>query len=233
MRLNRFHWKLAVPFVLSLGLCLAWFTPAPCANGLEALFGSQQVPQKDMSILPQWLSALERHITEDLPEGACTDSLFNRCHLQRWYHFLESTKELPPEEQIRAVNRYANKKSYILDITNYGREDYWAIAREFFYNGGDCEDYAITKFFSLRWLGFANEDIRIVIMQDTNLRIPHAVLAVGLPDDVLILDNQSHEVLSHRRIAHYVPLYSVNNRQWWLHLPPVATKSVITPAGKT
>lgn len=172
-----------------------------------------------MQYLPQWLSVLKRHLVEDVPEGNCTDSFFNRCHLKNWFAFLESIKDASPRKQLEEINLYANRKSYILDLANYGKEDYWAIAREFLYNGGDCEDYAITKFFSLQWLGFDMDKVRIVILQDTNLRIPHAVLAVSFHRDILILDNQTQRVVSHRNIAHYLPLYSVNEKRWWLHLP--------------
>ena len=107
----------------------------------------------------------------------------------------------------------------MLDIQNYGLEDYWAIPRQFLFNGGDCEDYAIIKFFSLRWLGYPMAELRIVVLQDTNLRVPHAVLAIGQGDDALILDNQVPQALPHRRIVHYVPVYSINAQHWWLHLP--------------
>lgn len=183
------------------------------------LFGFNEVGQQDVDYLPQWVSALERHIREDVPEGDCSDTAFNRCHLREWFAFLEGLRGLPVEQQIREVNRYANTKKYVLDLYNYAAEDYWAIAREFLYNGGDCEDYAITKFFSLRWLGVDQDRLRIVVLQDTNLRVPHAVLAVYTGKDILILDNQVQEVLSHRQIVHYVPLYSVNERMWWLHYP--------------
>ena len=62
-------------------------------------------------------------------------------------------------------------------------------------------------------------NIRIVILQDTNLRIAHAVLAVARENDIFILDNQTKEVISHNDIAHYLPLFSVNENKWWLHLP--------------
>jgi predicted transglutaminase-like cysteine proteinase len=210
----------AITTLLALVLTLLTPTTAPCAASLQHMFGFQEMAQAEMTNLPQWLNALERHITQDVPDGDCKDSFFNRCHLQRWHNFLDSIKDLPAREQIDKVNLYANTKQYVLDMDNYGLEDYWAVAREFLYDGGDCEDYAVTKFFSLRWLGFQNDDIRIVILQDTNLRVPHAVLAVGIDNDVLIMDNQSQEVLSHRRIAHYIPLYSVNEQNWWLHMPP-------------
>jgi predicted transglutaminase-like cysteine proteinase len=203
-------------FLLSL-----LFQPAIAigANGFADLFGYTAEPQHNMDYLPQWLAALERHLILDVPEGNCSETLFNRCHLKDWLTYLDSIKTKPALEQIDAVNLYANQKEYILDITNYGTEDYWAVAREFLYNGGDCEDYAITKFFSLRWLGFETDRLRIVILQDTNLRIAHAVLAVSYGNDILILDNQTQRVVSHRAIAHYLPLYSVNEKQWWLHLP--------------
>jgi len=100
-----------------------------------------------------------------------------------------------------------------------GAEDYWAVAREFLYNDGDCEDYAITKLFSLRWLDFSPAELRIVVLQDTNLRVPHAVLAVADQNDILILDNQIQEVVSHQAIVHYLPVYSINEQHWWMHLP--------------
>lgn len=100
-------------------------------------------------------------------------------------------------------------------------EDYWAIIKEFLQNNGDCEDYAITKFYSLRKLGFDNDQLRIVILQDTNLNVAHAVLAVFSADDIVILDNQVTPILSHNDIKHYTPLYSINEKGWWLHLPPM------------
>ena len=172
-----------------------------------------------MQYLPQWLKVLERHIIEDVPEGNCTENFFNTCHLKSWLAFLESIRHEPVEVQLARINGYANKKTYVIDTVNYGREDYWAIVREFLYNGGDCEDYAITKFFSLSWLGFNMDTIRIVVLHDTNLRIAHAVLAVALENNIFILDNQTEEVLSHKEIAHYLPLFSISENHWWLHLP--------------
>ena len=182
------------------------------------LFGYRQTLQADTAIFGQWIQALERHILIDIPEGDCSSTKLDHCHLRNWLAFLESLKHLPRDKQLDAVNRYANNKSYVLDIDNYGIEDYWAVPKEFLYNNGDCEDYAITKMFSLLWLGFDQDSLRIVVLQDTNLRIPHAVLAVASHDDILILDNQTSEVISHRKIVHYAPVYSINESHWWIHL---------------
>lgn len=208
-----------------LSLSAAFFllcSPVCAGEGgtFSGLFGYRAVEQNGLSHLPQWLSVLERHVIEDVPEGNCSEGFLTKCHLQKWFEFLDSLRGLSRQEQIFQVNRYVNEKEYVLDLNNYGLEDYWAIAREFLYNGGDCEDYAITKFFSLKWLGFSSDDIRIVILQDTNLRTPHAVLAVTSDQDAVILDNQSGETIPHRKIVHYIPLFSLNETAWWLYLPP-------------
>jgi len=193
-------------------------TQASPATFPDGLFGYRQTQQADTAIFGQWIQVLERHILIDTPEGDCTGATLNRCHLRNWLAFLESLKQMPADQQLDAVNRYANRKAYVLDIDNYGVEDYWAVPKEFLYNNGDCEDYAITKMFSLRWLGFNQDELRIVVLQDTNLRIPHAVLAVANRGDILILDNQISGVISHREIVHYAPVYSINESHWWIHL---------------
>ncbi len=186
----------------------------------DSLFHYRALPQASgIETFGQWVRVLERHLTEDVPDGSCEETRFNRCHLQRWQAFLETQRNRPMMEQIAAVHRYANRLPYVLDSDNYGVEDYWAIAREFLDRGGDCEDYAITKFFSLKWLGFPVERMRIVVLQDTNLRVPHAVLAVDMEGRHLILDNQIDQVVTDDEIVHYVPVYSINEEGWWMYVP--------------
>ncbi len=212
---NHVEWSRRAAAWLSGLVMLIAATTLPAAG----LFGYRETAQPGMEIFGQWTAALERHLLQDVPEADCTSTRFNRCHLNDWLAFLERIRELPFDQQIRRINDYANHKPYVLDLDNYGLEDYWAVAREFLYNGGDCEDYAITKFFSLRWLGYDLDRLRIVILQDTNLRIPHAVLAVYVDDDILILDNQIVQVMSHRGIVHYVPVYAINESGWWIYTP--------------
>ena len=183
------------------------------------LFGYQEIKKQDLSLFPQWLSVLERHLLHTEESGSCQSATFNRCHLREWQAFLISIENKPVSEQIKSVNRYANAKEYILDIENYGLVDYWATPKEFLMNNGDCEDYAIIKMLSMKWLGYDVGSMRVVIVQDTNLRIPHAVMAIEDDKDILILDNQIEEVISHADIFHYVPVYSVNEKSWWMHIP--------------
>jgi predicted transglutaminase-like cysteine proteinase len=203
----------------SLLLILVSFSAIAANNPPNALFGYRESPRSNLGLFPQWLSVLERHIEEMTPEGQCDSKEFNRCHMREWQSFLRSISHLDADAQIRMVNGYANNKEYVLDIENYGINDYWASPKQFLLNNGDCEDYAIIKMMSLKQLGFDQSKMRVVVVQDTNQRVAHAVMSIDRSNDILILDNQIQEVISHRDIFHYVPVYSVNESSWWMHLP--------------
>ncbi len=205
---------------MSMAAVMLMFTGSTHANPFDNIFGYQEVPQHDISVFPQWLDVLEKQLTSNLKEGSCKDvQSFNRCHLDEWHSFLLGIQDMSRNQQLDAVNRFANEKNYVLDIENYGREDYWAIPELFLENGGDCEDYVIVKLFSLRWLGWNMQSMRLVVVQDTNLRLPHAILAVASGTDIFVLDNQASIIVPERTIVHYAPVYSISDRQWWLHLP--------------
>ena len=120
--------------------------------------------------------------------------------------------------KLHAVNRYFNRWPYKTDREVYGRGEVWASPEEFLVRSGDCEDFAIAKFFALRQLGFADDDLRIVVIYDQIRGIGHTVLAVYDPTDILILDSLSSFIGSHTRYRHYIPQYSMNETTRWAHL---------------
>lgn len=183
------------------------------------IFGYQESIKSNLDLFPQWLLVLERHRKKLLDKSRCTATDKEECHIEDWLAFIESIKSLPELEQIHKVNEYANSIPYVLDKDNYDIDDYWATPNEFLRRNGDCEDYAITKMLSLKELGIDVSRMRVVVVQDTNLRIPHAVMSIDRGGETLILDNQIKEVISDKYIYHYVPVYSINERSWWMHLP--------------
>jgi len=190
-----------------------------CAEVNAGLFGYQENKRDNLNLFPQWLSVLQRNVKQGAPEGNCESRKLDQCHVRNWMSFLKSIKHLSKMQQVNKVNSFANQHDYILDIENYGVDDYWATPREFLYNNGDCEDYAIIKMLSLKMLGFDMDGVRLVVLQDTNLRIPHAILTVKTAKDILIMDNQIDEVVSHKYVLHYVPVYALNENKWWMYLP--------------
>lgn len=138
--------------------------------------------------------------------------------IRRWKRFIRSARSMPRSAQIRAVNRFVNRYRYRTDYRNYGRADYWATPRQFFARGGDCEDFAIVKYLTLKALGWSQRRLRLVVLIDRRKRQAHAVLAVYYAGRRHILDNQFRRVMRDTQIAHYRPVYSINERNWWFHM---------------
>ncbi|MCZ6862973.1 MAG: transglutaminase-like cysteine peptidase, partial [Alphaproteobacteria bacterium] len=134
-----------------------------------------------------------------------------------WRAFLDKVDTDAISEQLTKVNRYVNKTPYMLDAVNWGESDHWAAPGDFFAKGGDCEDYAIAKYFLLRELGVQPERLRIVVLQDRRHRRAHAVLAVTWEDRTLVLDNLHNRIVPWRDLRHYLAIYSINERSAWLH----------------
>lgn len=211
---------MAVP-VGGLILALLCAVPGPAQAGkLRLLFGALEARSDNVALFPKWTAMLARHAVER-PEmqTPCGERVQRPCRYGDWARFLESVRRLDRQAQLDAVNRQMNRRRYVIDPTNYGVPDYWATPIQFLHLNGDCEDYAIAKYLSLRELGYDDDDLRIVVLDDLNLGVAHAVLAVYLDDDILILDNQIDSVVSADVIRHYRPIYSVNERHWWLHRP--------------
>lgn len=216
------RFKAALPFI---GLIMLFAcSSVQTLNSSSQLFEYNESQQTTSEIFQQWGDVLKRHAENNLKGENpaccgkdCIQSSSNNCQLQEWEEFLATLKGKSAMEQIMAVNDYVNQKTYRLDRENYGMNDYWATPMEFLYKGGDCEDYAITKLLSLRQLGFAPDSMRMVVLIDTKLKTPHAALALYTNDDILILDNQTQDVVSHQRLSHYVPIYSINEKGWWIH----------------
>jgi predicted transglutaminase-like cysteine proteinase len=82
---------------------------------------------------------------------------------------------------------------------------------------GDCEDYAISKFMSLKLLGFSDDMLRVVAVKDLNLKVGHAVLIVILDGKYYLLDNQIKQVVETKTVRHYQPVFSISTRYWWRH----------------
>jgi predicted transglutaminase-like cysteine proteinase len=155
------------------------------------------------------------------------------CIPQAWTDFLASLKGLDPQAQMEAVNHWANAKPYVEDLANWGLPDYWETPGEFIARGGDCEDYAIAKYFSLVRLGFSARDLRIVTVSDSKAHDFHAVLVANIGGIDWLLDNQLPEMVRLESMPQYTPIYSLNQEGWWLHSLPViqvAANVVITTA---
>ncbi len=217
MTLQRHILALLLSLLVALALCLYGGKASAATGSFPSLFGSQESARTDMRLFPQWLGTLSRYAEQIEAPRNCGGGNYAGCNLEEWQSFLTGIAGQDAISQIEAVNSEMNRRRYIVDPRNWGVPDYWATPFQFFAKNGDCEDYAIAKFISLRTLGFANEDMRIVVLRDTNLNALHAVLVVYMDGQAYILDNQARSVVRAQSIRHYRPIYSLNETTWWRH----------------
>ncbi len=145
-----------------------------------------------------------------------------KTRLTGWREILTNPKykKLSEEEKLRVVNDFMNLTQFISDLKHWGKEDYWATPVEFLStDGGDCEDYSIAKYFTLRALGVPDEKLRITYVKETVIyNEAHMVLAYfPTPDaEPLVLDNINPTLLPASRRTDLVPVYSFNGSGLWL-----------------
>lgn len=117
------------------------------------------------------------------------------------------------------VNDFFNEMRFVSDRRHWHRNDYWATPVEFLAtNGGDCEDFSIAKYFTLRELGVPDKKLRITYVKALRLNQAHMVLAYyPTPDsDPLILDNLIDEIRPASRRSDLLPVYSFNGSDLWM-----------------
>ncbi len=202
-------------FLLTLLLtftCTSFYSNNVYAAEKINLFGTKEFRSR-ISTLPQWVSVLERNAASPiLVDGFMLNKNTS------WNSLKERLQNLSKMEQLREVNKFWNQWPYRLDQTVYKKPDYWAIPKQFQKTSGDCEDYAIAKYFTLKELGFNPDDMRLIIVIEKIRNIAHAILGVYMDGDVYILDNLSNAVLSHTKLGNYEPQYSVNEKYRWGHV---------------
>jgi len=137
---------------------------------------------------------------------------------------LASLAEADDAVRLDAVNRFYNRRiAFRDDLQVWHVEDYWASPLETLQQGaGDCEDFAIAKYFSLLAAGIAPSQLRLVYVR---LQVggaggpsqPHMVLAyyASAHSEPLILDNLITEVRPASRRPDLTPVFSFNSAGLW------------------
>jgi len=184
----------------------------------DRLFGRIGTAYTDFTPMPQWTTMMARLAAEEEANTACgAGTPIERCPYTEWVAMIASSRDLDPRAQVEAVNSFVNRWDYITDPINWGQDDFWTTPREFFDKAGDCEDYAIAKFMSLRALGFPRDVVRVVAVRDLNLGVGHAVAIVMLEGETLLLDNQIDRVVGTDTVHHYRPVFAASEDRWWLY----------------
>ena len=142
--------------------------------------------------------------------------------VEEWDSMMESSKDESILNKIKNVNDFFNQITYQSDSIHWKKQDYWATPFEFMGSGaGDCEDYAIAKYFSLIKLGVPDDKLRITYVSykksNSAFEEAHMVLTyyhkVGM--EPVVLDNIDKVLQVASKRTDLKPVYSFNASGLW------------------
>lgn len=136
-----------------------------------------------------------------------------------WEDLIQFLRNKPVTLQLEKVNSFFNQFSYESDLDSRVVDDYWKSPEEFIQDGGgDCEDYAIIKYFTLIALGVPAERLRITYVTSIKLNQAHMVLAYYPSPEAepLILDSLEGKILKASQRPDLKPVYSFNADGLWM-----------------
>ncbi|MDF1584066.1 MAG: transglutaminase-like cysteine peptidase [Methyloprofundus sp.] len=143
---------------------------------------------------------------------------YNR--VAQWQELMLAAKHLPEQEKLIQVNDFFNRNiQFVDDIYLWDVKDYWATPLEMLIKGaGDCEDYSIAKYFTLKELGVSEDKMRITYVKALKLNQAHMVLTYfTAPRAVpVVLDNLMADIKPATQRTDLLPVYSFNGSGLWL-----------------
>ncbi len=138
-----------------------------------------------------------------------------------WQNLLQGVRSASDNDRLKRINDFFNRQiAFGEDVAIWNQPDYWATPLETLGRGaGDCEDFAIAKYYSLKEVGVAPDKLRLIYVRaktgssDAVASQAHMVLAYYAQPDAepLVLDNLISEIRPASRRPDLVPVFSFNS----------------------
>jgi len=139
-----------------------------------------------------------------------------------WDQMIQSIKGKKIVRKLKVVNDFFNKIRYMSDQKVWHKKDYWASPFEFLGVGaGDCEDYAIAKYFALRAVGVPDKKLKItyVKLKSRNKKYEESHMVLNYynkPNSTpIVLDNVNKSLKLASKRKDLKPIYSFNASGLW------------------
>lgn len=142
-----------------------------------------------------------------------------RGRLLAWQDLIRGAGKLAESERLEKVNGFFNGFDFVSDRSHWGIDDYWATPVELIASGGgDCEDFALAKYFTLKALGVPEGRLNLTYVKALSLNQAHMVLTYyPSPESVpLVLDNLVPDIRPASARTDLLPVYSFNGAGLWL-----------------
>jgi len=182
------------------------------ADPLTEAFGARVVMQLDVNNASHWRDVLRRQ--EASVAAPCSDPSADQCFATFWNETVAELRTLTRDEQVRRVNDIVNKMGYWSDAEVYRKADYWATPEEMFEKrGGDCEDFALFKYFLLRAAGVPADELRLTLVSsDDQAHMVALVMVGGAP---VVLDCVVLRATPPDELRQYQAVYSLSETGAW------------------
>jgi len=142
-----------------------------------------------------------------------------------WRDLLNQAATQPDAAKLRRVNEFFNRRiRFGEDSDIWGKQDYWATPLEVLGRAqGDCEDFAIAKYVTLKLLDIPAEKLRLTYVKariggpQSTIVQAHMVLSYyPAPDDEpLVLDNLISDIRPASRRADLTTIFGFNAEGLW------------------
>jgi len=143
-----------------------------------------------------------------------------------WRDLLTQAASQPDAIKLRRVNEFFNRRTrFGEDSEIWGTQDYWATPLETLGRAqGDCEDFAIAKYVTLKLLGIPSEKLRLTYVKariggpQSTLVQAHMVLSYyPAPDDEpLVMDNLISDIRPASRRKDLITIFGFNDQGLWV-----------------
>ena len=139
--------------------------------------------------------------------------------LDRWQKLIKDLRNTNEPTKLKKVNDFFNKVRFIVDIKHWRKKDYWATPVEFLVtNGGDCEDFTIAKYYTLKALGVDIAKLSIAYVKALDYNQAHMVLTYYSSPraEPVILDNLIPQIKKASKRKDLLHVYSFNGDSLWI-----------------
>jgi predicted transglutaminase-like cysteine proteinase len=198
---NLFLWQYFGNVTFSLPRLALYFMLLLCLYGI--------VESKNLFTLPEEL----------LKSAEAQYGEHARRRLVAWQNLIRDDSGSSDMEKLEKTNTFFNQMQFIDDITHWQKVDYWATPVEFLITGGgDCEDFSLAKYFTLKALGIPEGKLNMVYVKALQRNQAHMVVTYyATPESVpLVLDNLVGAIQPATKRKDLVPVYSFNGLGLWL-----------------
>lgn len=142
-----------------------------------------------------------------------------RERLLLWEEMIRHDKNTTDIQKLEKVNQFFNRMEFVNDYELWGVKDYWATPIQFICkNAGDCEDFAIAKYFTLKAMGMSEEKLNVTYVKALHYNMPHMVLTYYYKPgaEPLILDNLINSIDYASKRTDLAPIFTFNGTGLWL-----------------